>query len=205
MCTPQEEESRKHFEPLTDTRSCLRHPSFRLGSGAVRPSGDAPRPWSPAQSGHEDPLLVDSASIGATICARTQMTKPRILAFGLVILLCLLCSALYESDITIVDESDIEQSQLYSTAQLCSHGDQSPGLAWRSSTGPEGDPIGLLAETRASLARAPAWEKGREPHQPQEMKRRLVDPVPNKKTVLVRLEWLSNILAIFADVEHCLC
>ena len=123
-------------------RRCLRH-YFRLGSGAVSPSGSAPQPL-PSVPSRREPAL-SANSIGATICARTQMTKPRILAFGLVILSCLHCSALSESDITIVDESDIGQSQYYTTARLRGHGDQSPGHAKESiSPGPAGN----LMETR---------------------------------------------------------
>ena len=156
MCTTQEEESRKHFEPLNDTRRCLRHPSFRLGSGAVRPSnGAAPRPLPSVPSRREPTLSADCT--GAMICARTQTTKPRILAFGLVILSCLHCSALSESDITIVDESDIGQSQYYTTARLRSHGNQSLGHAPESiSPGPEGD----LMQTRDSLVRATGGARG---------------------------------------------
>ena len=106
-------------------RSCLRHDHFRLGSGAVRPSGAAPRPRPPVQSRHEVALPADSTS--ATTCARTQMTKPLYIALSLVTLLCLPCLAFSESDMTIVDESDIGQSQSYSTARLQCHGDQRPG------------------------------------------------------------------------------
>jgi hypothetical protein len=108
----------------------LRPCHFRLGSGAVSPSGSAPRPLPSVPSRREPTLSADRT--GAMICARTQMTKPRILAFGIVILSCLHCSALSESDMTIVDESDIGQSQYYTTALLRSHGDQSPRHAKES-------------------------------------------------------------------------
>ena len=170
---PKRETSKQFYSASIDMRSCLRH-YFRLGSGAVSPSGAAPRPLPSTPSRREPTLSADS--IGATICARTQMTKPRSLAFGLVILSCLHCLALSESDITIVDESDIGQSQYYTTARLRSHGDQSPGHARESiSPGPEGN----LMDTRESLAHD--------------------NPSPTawKKTLLLRLRWLSNIFAIF--------
>ena len=118
-------------------------PRFRLGSGTGRPSGTAPRPMS-CMPNTPTKLRLDAHRSANTVAVCTQMMKPRCIQLGINILACLACLAFSESDMTIADESDIGQSQSYTTARLRSYDNQSPGNHARGciSPGPEGRPRG---------------------------------------------------------------